>query len=99
MSRGCGLPFSGGEREGAADPGSSPNFKRVRRRRFFLPCFQDLLPNGFDILKAVKTTDVIDQDVGMNTPEASAANIGPLLKRHGRETGMDRGGRQTTHRG
>lgn len=45
-----------------------------------LPCFQDLLADGFDVLEAVKATDVIDQDVGMDTPEPPATHVRPLLQ-------------------
>lgn len=45
-----------------------------------LPCFQDLLADGFDVLEAVKATDVIDQDVGMDAPEPPATHVRPLLQ-------------------
>lgn len=48
--------------------------------KWSLPRFQDLLADGFDVLEAVKATDVIDQDVGMDAPEPPATHVRPLLQ-------------------
>lgn len=58
----------------------SPTSSMQPAGKWPLPCFQDLLADGFDVLEAVKATDVIDQDVGMDAPEPPATHVCPLLQ-------------------
>lgn len=52
-------------------------------RHWHVPGLQYLLPHGLDILKAVEAADVVNEDVDVSAPDASATGIGPLLRGRG----------------
>ena len=45
-----------------------------------VPVLHDLLSDHLDVLEAVHAADVVDQDVGVGVPDASAPQVQPLLQ-------------------